>query len=157
MQRVTISIDESLGKMFDEMVAARGYRSRSEGVRDLVREAVEAWSKEGKGSNQCVANLSYVFSRQTRLLAQRLSELQQNTHDIVVATTQMHLDHDHTLECVLLKGAADDVRKLADTIRAERGVRFGALNLISVNSNDEHDHVDAHHHIGRAHLSPRPG
>ena len=157
MQRVTVSIDDSLGKTFDEMVVARGYQSRSEGVRDLVREAVEAWSAEGRGSIPSVASLSYVFNRQTRLLAQRLSELQHHAHDIVVATTHLLLDHDHTLETVLLRGPADEVRKFADSIRAERGVRFGALNLISVNPNDHHDYADAHRHIGHGHLSPRAG
>ncbi len=141
MQRITISIDEDLAESFDRMIQARGYQSRSEGVRDVVR----------------VAGLSYVYNRRTRALPQRLSELQHEAHDLVVATTQMPMDHDHTLETVLLRGEAAMVRAFADKVCAERGVRFGALNLISVVLSEDHDHPDAHSHAGHAHLSPRPG
>lgn len=157
MQRVTISIDEGLGGAFDELLRARGYRSRSEGVRDLVREAVEAWRGEQDLSPHCVANLSYIYDRRTRALAQRLSELQHAHHDLIAAATQVHLDHDHTFESVMLKGEAARVRAFADGIRAERGVRFGSLNLVGVDAHEHHAEPASHTHAGHAHLSPRPG
>ena len=157
MQRITISIDETLGATFDRLVSARGYGSRSEGVRDLVREAVEAWMAEPSGQGRCVANLSYVYDSHTRSLPQRLAEMQHDGHDLIVCATQVRLDHEHTLETVLLRGNAEPVRALADRIRAEKGVRFGALNLISVDSGDQHDDPTAHSHEGHLHLAPRPG
>ena len=157
MQRITISIDETLGATFDRLVTARGYQSRSEGVRDLVREAVEAWLAERPGDGRCVASLSYIYDSHTRSLPQRMSEMQHEAHDLVVCTTQLRLDHDHTLESVLLRGEATMVRAFADKIRAERGVRFGALNLISVDPGDHHDDPAAHSHTGHLHLPPRPG
>lgn len=152
-----MSIDESLGETFDRMLRAKGYQSRSEGLRDVLREAIEAWEGEQNGFTHCVASLSYVFNPETRALAQRLSELQRAHHDLIVTTTQMHLDHDNTLECVMLKGGVLAVRALADQISAERGVRFGALNVISVGANDQHGDDHAHTHTGHIHLSPRPG
>jgi CopG family nickel-responsive transcriptional regulator len=41
MERFTISLDESLASQFDQLIAARGYRNRSEAVRDLIRGAIE--------------------------------------------------------------------------------------------------------------------
>ena len=157
MQRITISIDETLGATFDRLVEARGYQSRSEGVRDLVREAVESWESEAPSHGKCVGNLSYVYNRQTRALAQRLSELRHDAHDLVITATQMPLDHEHTLESVMLRGEAGAVRIFADKIRSERGVRFGSLNLISVDGHDDHHDAGAHSHTGHVHLSPRPG
>ena len=157
MQRVTISIDEGLGDEFDAFVRARGYQSRSEGVRDLVREAVEAWRGEQPGERHCVANLSYIYNRHTRALAQLLSDLQHDHHDLIVSTTSTPLDHDHTLDAVILKGRASAVRAFADQVRAERGVRFGVINLIGVEPEDAHHFEGAHHHTGHAHLSPHPG
>ena len=157
MQRVTISIDETLARTFDRLVQTRGYQSRSEGVRDLVREAVEAWVEKPEGGH-CVANLSYVYDRTTRALAPRLSEMQHEAHDLVVSATQVRLDHDHTLESVLLRGDAASVRAFSDAVSAARGVRFGALNLISVDLNDHHDNLGAHHHHDtHAHMAPRLG
>jgi CopG family nickel-responsive transcriptional regulator len=45
-----------------------------------------------------------------------------------------HLDHDQRIETVLLKGAVREVRHFAQKIIAERGVRHGQLNLVSVES-----------------------
>ena len=42
MERFTISLDESLAREFDELIAARGYGNRSEAVRDLIRGASES-------------------------------------------------------------------------------------------------------------------
>ena len=157
MQRVTISIDESLAETFDELLRERAYQSRSEGVRDLVRDAVERWRAERRDSAVCIANLSYIYSRQTRALAQRLSDMQHANHDLIVSTTQVRLDHEHSLESVLLKGATAKVRAFADLVRAERGVRFDSLNLVGVHADDHHHEPGDHTHHGHAHLHPHAG
>jgi CopG family nickel-responsive transcriptional regulator len=157
VQRITISIDDDLAEAFDALVKLRGYQSRSEGVRDLVREAVQDWRADQPGSTYSVANLSYIYDRRTRVLAQRLSELRHDHHDLIAAVAAIHLDHDHTLESVMLKGETDAVRAFADRLRAERGVRFGAVNLIDVAAHDHHEHDHAHSHSGHAHLSPQRG
>ena len=157
MQRVTISLDEELAGEFDRLIRARGYQSRSEGVRDLVRAAVEGWRGEQAGGDECVASLSYVYNRRIRTLPQRLSELQHEAHDLIVSTSQMILDHDHTLETVLLRGKAALVRAFADKVCAERGVRSGAVNLVAVDLSETHDHPGAHSHQGHAHMSPVTG
>lgn len=151
MQRVTISIDEGLGGMLDRMAGDRRYQSRSEAVRDLVREGLERWRLEIVAGERCVGNLSYVFDRRVKALPQRLTDMQHAHHDLVAAATIVRLDHFHSLETVILKGATAAVRSFADAIRAERGVRFGAINLLLVSSGPgqhdtkDHDHADHHH------------
>lgn len=157
MQRVTVSLDALIAPLFDQVVRDQGYQSRSEAVRDLVRQAVEARRLEAAVATHCVANLSYVYNHRTRALAQRLLDMQHANHDLVVSTTHVILDHVSSFETMILKGPTDAVRALADAIRAERGVRFGAINLISVEPNDNHDGPDAHHHHGHDHASPHPG
>ena len=157
MQRITISIAEALGAAFDEMVEARGYQSRSEGVRDLVRQAVEDWRQTRNSSESCVANLSFVYDQNVRALASRLSGWRHDHHDLIITSTLVPLDHSNTLESLMLRGGAIEVRALADGIRAERGVHFGALNLIGVATGDAHQEADDHRHSGHRHLSPKFG
>ena len=154
MQRITISIDDELSRVFDELVNARAYASRSEALRDIVRDTIEKWREENSKSAMCVASLSYVYDRRIRLLPLRLSELQHEHHDIVSSSTIVRLDHYNSMECVMLKGKTTAVRALADTIRAQRGVRFGNMNIVAVEADDEHDHAKAHHHDNDGHLSP---
>lgn len=154
MQRVTISIDEPLGEALDQMAKSRSYASRSEAIRDIARAEVERWRGEQGESSHCVANLSYIFDRRVRALPQRLAEMQHEHHDLIEASTVVRLDHFFSFESVILKGATGDVRAFADKIRAERGVRFGAVNLLSVAPSDEHRDPGTHVHSGHRHLSP---
>jgi CopG family transcriptional regulator, nickel-responsive regulator len=157
MQRVTISIEEPLAEAFDKLVSETGYQNRSEAVRDLVRQAVEERRLEAAPGAYCVASLSYVYDYRTRDIASRLAQIGHDNHDLVVSTTQVPLDHETCFASTILKGSTEAVRALSDRIRAERGVRFGAINLISVDPNDSHSHAGGHQHHGHAHLSPHRG
>jgi len=157
MQRITIAIDDELAATFDALLRDRAYKSRSEAMRDLLRDSIEQWRQEGSQSEHCVANLSYVFDRRVRNLPQRLAELQHEQHDLIAATSVVRLDHYHSLESVMLRGRTTSVRAFADRIRAERGVRFGSINLLDVEAGDGHDHDHSHTHDGNVHLSPRNG
>jgi CopG family nickel-responsive transcriptional regulator len=155
MQRLTISIDDALADEFDALTVEQGYTSRSEAMRDLVRKAVEARRLAQADAGYCVANLSYIYDHGTRALPQRLNEMQHDHHDLVVSTMHCHLDHETCFETSILKGSVGAVRTLADAIKAERGVRFAEINLISVGPNDRHavEH-GAHDHGSNGHLSP---
>jgi len=156
VQRITISVDDDLALTFDALIRARGYQSRSEAVRDIVRDAIERWREETGSGDHCVANLSYVYDRRVRALAQRLSDMQHSHHDLVAASTLVRLDHHHSFESVMLKGPTVAVKVFADQVRAERGVRFGSLNLLAVEPGDDHvSACDHRHHLGQTHLSPK--
>ncbi len=154
MQRVTISLDDTLAEDFDALAAARGYASRSEALRDVMREAIGARVADSE-SGHCVANLSYVYNHHERQMATRLMEMQHAHHDLVLATCHVHLDHDDCLETLMLKGTVQAVRAFADAVGSERGVRHALLNLIGVDLDHAHDHDGAHTHDHSAHYSPR--
>jgi len=156
MQRVTISLDDDLAARFDAVVRDRAYASRSEAVRDLVRVAVDD-ARRTASAGACVASLSFVYNHRTRALAGRLLDLQHAHHDLVAAVTHVILDHDEALQTMLLRGPTAAVQALADRIIAERGVRFGALNIIGVDANDTHADPAPHRHHGHVHASPHPG
>lgn len=141
MERITISLDSALIRAFDRLIEQRGYQNRSEAMRDLLRAHLEEASLSQDAAGPCVASLSYVYDHQRRDLAERLTALQHAHHDLTVATMHVHLDHDHCLETVILRGAATAVRSFADALIAERGVRHGKLNLVAVDiETSAHEH-----------------
>lgn len=152
MERFTISLDESLAKDFDQLIATRAYSNRSEAVRDLIRAALEEERRREKPSGHCVANLSYIYNHHERELAERLTSLQHDHHDLTVAAMHSHLDHENCLESVILRGPTAKVRAFADALTAERGVRHGQVNLIALAA--EHRH--SHEADGEAHIHYRP-
>ena len=151
MDRFTISLDEDLAEAFDELIKERGYATRSEAVRDILRSHLQQSAEKRDTRGVCVANLSYVYNHHERELSERLTSIQHAHHDLTVSTMHAHLDHDQCIETVLLKGAVNQVRKFAEEMIAERGVRHGQLNLVSVELGKPHSHGGAIHR----HLKPR--
>lgn len=140
MERFTISLDEDLARDFDQLIRERGYTNRSEAVRDILRRELEHTRLARDEAPHCVASLSYVYNHHERQLAERLTARQHHAHDLVVSTMHVHLDHDHCLETVILRGPTAEVRRFADVLSAERGVRHGQLNLIPTEAEAVHPH-----------------
>ena len=157
MQRVTITLDDDLNTAFERFREARGYGNRSEAIRDLIRERLESERLATEPSGPCIATLSYVYNHHERELAARLTQAHHHHHDLAVSTLHVHLDHDHCLETVVLRGPSDRVRAFADAVIAQPGVRNGRLSLLPVRAAEE-----AHRHgaDGTApphlHLEPLP-
>jgi len=116
MQRITLSIDDDLAAVLDRNAKRHCYASRSEALRDILREVQAREQLEGpvaRGGAQkrdpasdafCIATLAYVYGHQTRELGQRLTEAQHRRHDLQVATMHVHLYHQSCLEVAILRG-----------------------------------------------------
>ncbi len=144
LERFTISLDGSLATEFDKLIRERGYQNRSEAVRDMLRGQLSTLHKTKYRSPYCVANLSYVYNHHERDLAERLTVIQHQHHDLVVVSTHVHLDHENCLESLMLRGSTQAVQKLSDAVTAERGVRHGQINLIPVEKDAVHRHTHSH-------------
>ncbi|WP_127075564.1 nickel-responsive transcriptional regulator NikR [Rhodomicrobium lacus] len=146
MERVTISLDEDLLGQFDNYLEKKGYSSRSEAIRDLLRDRLEQEKLTEDKAKDAVACLSYVYNHEQRELSRRLARTQHAHHHLVLSTLHVHLDYENCLEVALLKGNTHEVRRLAEATIAETGVRHGNLHLIP-------DETPPHHHVdGRAHV-----
>jgi CopG family nickel-responsive transcriptional regulator len=132
MQRITISVDEELLGIVDALCTRRGYASRSEAIRDILRETQAREAAAGDGDAPCVAALSYVYEHETRDLARRLTSAQHHHHDLSVATMHVHLDEEECLEVAVLKGTVSEVRAFGDSLVTQRGVRLGHLHVVPV-------------------------
>jgi CopG family nickel-responsive transcriptional regulator len=140
MQRFTISLDDVLASEFDRLIAERGYGNRSEAVRDLLRGQLDRQRETADPTTACVACLSYVYNHHERELAERLIALQHEHHDLTVSAMHAHLDHDHCIETVILRGRTDAVQAFAQAVIAQPGVSHGQLHLVPVASRHAHGH-----------------
>jgi CopG family nickel-responsive transcriptional regulator len=120
--------DELLAEL-DALVVRRGYQNRSEALRDLARAGMRQADPPNPDAS-CVAALVYVYDHARRDLPNRLANEFHDHHSLAVSTLHVHLDAESCLEVAVLKGAAGDVRHMADHVIAERGVRHGQLILL---------------------------
>jgi CopG family transcriptional regulator, nickel-responsive regulator len=129
MQRITITIDEELLSAVDRLCTERGYGSRSEAIRDLVRDAVAPSQADQVGFAPCHGALSYVYDHGTRDLARRLTD-EGHHHGVSIASMHVHLTRDECLEVAVLRGSVSAMQAYADSVITQRGVRYGHLHLI---------------------------
>ena len=129
MERITITIDDELLTTVDALARRHGYPSRSEAIRELIRDAANR-EHAAAGDTVCVATLSYVYDHATRDLAHRLIEAQHEHHHLGIVTTHVHFDHDSCLEVCILQGPVEKVRAFADALTVQRGVRHASLHII---------------------------
>ena len=127
LPRFGVSLDEELLEPFDALCAVKGYSNRSEAIRDLIRKALvaEEWQQaDGQGAG----TLTLVYDHHKNDLARRLTQMQHDEHDIIIATLHVHLDHHNCLEVLILKGEAARVRALADKLISCKGVKHGTFS-----------------------------
>lgn len=126
--RFGVSLDKSLLEKFDSMLLEKNSPSRSEGIRDLIRDAIvkEEWER-GKG--EAVGTISLVYDHDTRELSDNLTDMQHKFHKAILSSLHVHLDEHNCLEVIVVKGAAKDLKKIADRLISTRGVKHGKLTL----------------------------
>lgn len=119
-------MEDDLLARFDELIAGRGYSTRSEAIRDLVRaDLVDAeWSDP---EADVVGTITIVYEHHEHELSNVLAELQHEHHELVVCTTHVHLDAHNCLEVIVVRGRSGAVKHIADTLISTRGVKHGRL------------------------------
>jgi len=140
MQRITISLDDDLLDTIDKLSERRGYTSRSEALRDIVRETITREQSAGTGETPCFATLSYIYEHETRDLARRLTSAQHHHHDLSVSTLHVHVNDRDCLEVAVLKGTVHEVQSFADAVTTQRGVRLGSLHIMTTDDEVAHPH-----------------
>jgi len=119
MSIVSISVpDELLGK-FDETSEVKGFRSRSDAMREAMRSFVdEAEWESSDGENQIVITMVYdeVGPRgELSVLQHRYEEIQMMLH--------LHLEKGQCMEVFIARGPNARLREILSKIRKVKGVR----------------------------------
>lgn len=124
--RFGVSMEQELLLRFDRLVEERGYASRSEAIRDLVRKEFVATEWEDPMA-EVVATVSIVYGHHEHHLSDVLADLQHHHHRSIVSTTHVHLDAHNCLEVVILRGRSSVVGRIAEQLVSTKGVKHGGV------------------------------
>lgn len=130
LSRIGVAIDSDLLKRFDRFIGKQGYTNRSEAFRDLIRDRLIAAAVESPDA-PAVGTITLIYDHHSRLLPEKLTNLQHDHHDLIIATTHAHLDHDTCLEVIVVKGPSARLQKIADLLIGVKGVQHGRLVMSS--------------------------
>ena len=130
VSRIGVSLESDLLDRFDTFITEKGYENRSEAFRDLIRDRLVGTAVVDSKA-PVVGTVTLIYNHHTRLLPEKLADLQHEHHEVVISTHHAHLDHDTCLEVVLLRGRSRGVQQLADKLISTKGVRHGRLVMSS--------------------------
>ena len=128
--RFSVSVEDELLERFDRYCRQEQFATRSEAVRQLIRETLtrRAWES---GSHEVAGTLTLVYDHHRPQLRDRLTEVQHQNTDLVVSVIHTHLSHDVCLEVIVLRGPAGRLQKIAAQLRGMKGVHKGELVMAS--------------------------
>jgi len=129
--RFSVSLEEDLLEAFDGYCDQEQFATRSEAVRQLIRDKLtsQAWES---GAGDVAGTLTLVYDHHRSQLGERLMELQHDHNRLIVSTIHAHLTHDLCLEVILLRGPAKKLRKIASQLKGMKGIHKGELVMASV-------------------------
>lgn len=127
--RFSASLSEDLLKALDNYLEQKGYKNRSEGLRDIIRDNLV--KQEVIANRDVVGVLTIVYDHHVRELTQTIIEEQHNSPAEVVSSMHVHLDHHNCLEIIVVKGKGAVIQKFSDRIIGTRGVKHGNLSITS--------------------------
>ncbi|WP_415918561.1 nickel-responsive transcriptional regulator NikR [Wolinella succinogenes] len=128
--RFSVSLPENLLAELDNKIVSQGYSSRSELVRDLIREKMVEEKWEG-GDEEAVGVLTIVYDHHQRELNQKMIDIQHNSHIHILCNTHIHINHHNCLETIILKGIPKEIEEIALSIGGLKGVKFSKLTRAS--------------------------
>ena len=126
LTRFGVSLDSELLKQFDKLITKKGYNNRSEAIRDLIRKNMITEQKQDPNA-KAIGTLTMIYDHHTGNLTNKLLSLQHDHHNEILSTTHIHVDHHNCLEVLVLKGKTSSIQKLADNIKALKGIKHGEL------------------------------
>jgi len=126
--RFGVSMEQSLLKTFDSLCTEKGYETRSEAIRDMIRNLlVEKGLRQENAEG--VGTLTLVYNHHQRELEEKLTDYQHHHLESIISTVHVHLTKHLCLEVMLLKGRTKEIKAIADGLIATKGVKHGKLVL----------------------------
>jgi CopG family nickel-responsive transcriptional regulator len=132
LSRIGISLPKHLLDQFDQIINYRGYSSRSEGIRDSIRNYIQyyKWMADVRGERQGVITMIYDHDQRGLLVV--LTDIQHEFKGIIQASLHSHVTESRCLEVILLRGDGTQLKSLAERLMSQKGVESVKLTTIGV-------------------------
>lgn len=131
LMRIGVSLPDNLLGRFDEIIAKRGYSSRSEGIRDAIRNYIlnYEWMSEVQGDR--IGIVSLLYDHDQRGLVNNIIDIQHDNSELTQSSVHVHIDEHNCLEILTLRGDAKDIKAFTEKMMSLKGVKHVKLTTIT--------------------------
>lgn len=127
--RFGVSIDQDLLENYDRLIAERGYATRSEALRDLIRETLIQQKVEMQTDTSALGSLTLVYDHHASNLLAEMITIQHDYHELILSVMHIHISHNDCMEMIALRGVVADITALSNELLSLKGIKNGKLFL----------------------------
>ncbi|MEM2878649.1 MAG: nickel-responsive transcriptional regulator NikR [Candidatus Hadarchaeales archaeon] len=128
--RMSLTLPEELLEELDVSLKDQGYASRSEAIRDALREFLAAYRWRRKLRGKQLGAIMIMYRHDVRGLADSLIDIQHDCHEVIKSVQHLHVDDERCLEALIVQGPGATIKKLHERLGSLRGVETAKLMVV---------------------------
>ena len=137
MPIVSISLTSELLRKLDRFMKERGYSSRSEAIRDAIRDSLSEYELSRFEKGKVTATITVISEHERHNANERLMRLRHEYDEIISGNMHIHLGKTYCLEIFITEGDVKDVLDFISKIRAMRGIHQVKYTMVPISITDE--------------------
>jgi len=140
MPIVSISLTSKLLKKLDRFMKERGYSSRSEAIRDAIRDFLSEYELDRFRKGKVTATITVISEHERHNANERLMRLRHEHDEIISGNMHIHLGKTYCLEIFITEGEIeDDILNFIRKIRAMRGIHQVKYTMVPLSVDNKED------------------
>ena len=135
--RIGVSLEPDLLNAFDESISKKGYVSRSEALRDLVRDSLaeNTWKND---DTEMIGVIIVVLDLRVTNVLDKVDGIYRNHSDVFSHSNSVPIDEYSKMDVVIASGKLHDLRDLLGDLTSIKGVLRSKLASITPGSCNIH-------------------
>jgi len=133
MTIISVSVPEKLLQRVETSIREQGFANRSEIVRQALRTFIMESRSLREIEGEIAASITIIYQRE--LTKGQISEIQHSFGNIISTFLHAHIDEDHCLEVIVVKGEADAIRKLVEAFRTNEYISQISVSILKTTKN----------------------
>ncbi|MEX2690004.1 MAG: nickel-responsive transcriptional regulator NikR [Candidatus Njordarchaeum guaymaensis] len=130
--RISMSLPEDLLLEFDSIIKDFGFTDRSKAIQIAMKNFISELKAKGKEEEFFSGAIVILYDHHTKGLEEILTDLEHEFLNIINSKLHIHLDRDHCMEVIIVRGKYKNIRNLAKKLTTQRGIREVKISVLSV-------------------------
>ena len=130
LKRFGVSLESELLEELDELVKKERFTNRSQAIRFFIKKnkVEEKWLS----NNEVAGAIVIAYDHKIKELHEKVNSLQHEYHCLILAGQHIHVDDQNCLEVIAVKGQANLLVKLANKLKALKGIKHGEILMSGI-------------------------
>ncbi len=131
VRRASISLPPSLFDALDELVRIRGFHSRSQALAEMIQQNLIEYHQD-LGDEVMAGTIVLFYDESNHGVLPALAQIEREHIAEVISSHHVLLEHNNTMEVLLVQGPAQTLKMISDKLITCKGVKSGKLTISSM-------------------------